>query len=114
MKKVLLVEAEETVVEYRHFTFDEDVWKRFLANWEVETDATFEEAIEDYTYRNRNFPCTYKLYDGDRRKVSALASLMNYYINEVLWNEIEVEDTNIVDTNINPHIEEDIRVKINR
>lgn len=106
MKKVLLVEAEETVVELRHFMFDEDMWKRFLADWEVETDATFEEAIEDYTYRNRNFTCTYALYNGDRSKVYELASLMNDYINEVLWNEVEVEDTDVIDTNIDTRIEE--------
>lgn len=106
MKKVLLVEAEETVIEYRQFTFDEDMWKRFLYDWEVETDATFEEAIEDYTCRNRNFTCTYLLYNGDRSKVSDLASVMNDYIHEVLWNEVEVADVDVIDTNIETNIEE--------
>lgn len=106
MKKVLLVEAEETVIEYRHFMFDEEMWQRLLDEWEVETDATFEEAIEDYTYRNRNFTCTYILYNGQRSKVYELASLINDYINEVLWNEVEVEDTDVIDTNIHTNIEE--------
>lgn len=106
MKKVLLVQAEETVVEFRHFTFDEEMWKRFIADWEVETDATFEEAIEDYQYGNGKFTCTYPLYSGDRSKPSDLASLMNDYINEVLWNEVEVEDVDTLDTNIDTRIEE--------
>ena len=106
MKKVLLVQAEETVVEFRQFSFDEDMWKRFLADWEVETDATFEEAIEDYECGNDKFTCTYILYNGDRSKPCELASLMNDYINEVLWNEVEVEDVDTLDTNIETRIEE--------
>ena len=106
MKKVLLVEAEETVVEYRHFIFDERMWKCFLSDWEVETDASFEEAIEDYTDGNGKFTCTYTLYSGDRSKPCELASLMNDYINEVLWNEVEVEEADTVDTVIDTRIEE--------
>ena len=106
MKKVLLVEAEETVVEYRHFIFDEEMWKSFLADWEVETDATFEEAIEDYECGNGKFTCTYLLYNGDRSKPCDLASIMNDFIHEVLWNEVEVEETDVVDTNIDTHVKE--------
>lgn len=106
MKKVLLVEAEETVVEFRHFTFDEEMWKRFIADWEVETDATFEEAIEDYTNWNKKFTCTYLLYNGDRSKPCELVSVMNDFIHEVLWNEVEVEDVDTIDTAIDTHIEE--------
>ena len=105
MKKVLLVEAEETVVEFRHFVFDEEMWKRFIADWEVETDATFEEAIDDYQYGGK-FTCTYALFSGERSKPSDLASLMNDYINEVLWNEVEVADVDTLDTNIDTRIEE--------
>jgi hypothetical protein len=106
MKKVLLVEAEETVVEYRHFIFDEHMWKSFLADWEVETDATFEEAIEDYSHGNYKLTCTYLLLNGNRSGVYKLVSLMNDYIHDVLWNEVEVEDTDVVDTNIDTRIEE--------
>lgn len=106
MKKVLLVEAEETVIEHRHFIFDERMWKIFLSDWEVETDATFEEAIEDYKGCSEKFTCTYLLYNGERSKPCDLVSVMNDFINEVLWNEVEVEDTDVVDTNIDTHIEE--------
>lgn len=106
MKKVLLVEAEETVVEHRHFIFDEEMWKSFIADWEVETDATFEEAIEDYTHDGEPFICTYRLFNGDRSKPCQLVDLMNDYINEVLWNEVEVEDTDTIDTAIDTRIEE--------
>lgn len=42
----------------------------------------------------------------DTGAVIQLMSLMNYYINEVLWNEDEVKETDVVDTNIDTDIEE--------
>lgn len=105
-KKVLTVDAYETVVEHRFFNFDIDMWKRFIADWEVKTDATFEEAIEDYAHYNEKFICTYTLFNGDRSQPCCLVDLMNDYINEVLWNEVEVEDIDILETDINTNIEE--------
>ena len=106
MKKALLIKSEETIVEYKHFIFDEKMWERFLEDWEVETDATFEEAIEDYAHWNSKLTCTYRLYSGDRSKPCDLASLMNDYINEVLWNEVEVADAHVVESNIDTSIKE--------
>lgn len=103
-KKVLVVQSEETVVEHRTLEFDEKMWNEFIGDWEVETEANYEQAIQAYQNWNDNISCTYLCYDGSRASTS-LVELMQDFINEKLWNEVEVDEVDTVESDVWSDIE---------